>query len=93
MSSPKYTRTTSTRKDTSAIKALIMLSSLGATLGGWGILAAGQVQSTTTNVNASSIPAAVSDQTTSIGTSQQALQQSVAPSVQFRSFARTRSSR
>jgi hypothetical protein len=92
MSSYKSTRPISARKDTSAVKALIMLGSLAATLAGWGALAAGQVQNASTPVDAVSFPASASVQTT-FGTSQQALQQPAAPSAQFRSFARTRSSR
>ena len=69
-------------------KMVIMVGSLAATLGGWGILATGQTQSAALSNTTTASSANIS----SAGT-QQTFSQFSAPAIQFPSIARTRSSR
>ncbi len=81
-------------KGSTGIKALVMVGSLVATLGGWGILAAGQV-----GTAAAAAPVSVQAQNVvSPASNQPTLQQSTSslttsPQVQVRPVTRTRSSR
>jgi hypothetical protein len=88
-------RTASARKSGTGIKALIMAASLAATLGGWGILAAGQVAAATAMQPSPLIAQSGSTtiQNNSPVTNQPTLRQSTLPTSPQRSFARTRSSR
>ena len=73
-------------KDTGGLKMLIMAGSLTITLAGWGVLAAGQrTESATPPVTSVQSSPSVSSSTT--------LRQVNPPVTQFRSAARTRSSR
>ena len=89
-------RTTSARKSGTGIKAAIMAVSLAATIGGWGVLALGQVNDTAVALQQS--PVAVQSSSATIqnnlpATNQPTLRQGTNQAIQPRSFARTRSSR
>ena len=90
-------RPASAQKSGTGLKALIMAASVGITLGGWGILAAGQTQDA--NAAAPQSQAYVqtgspTTQTGSRGSNSSTFQgQSAAPLVQPRAITRTRSSR
>jgi hypothetical protein len=77
-------------KSGTGIKAMILAASIGITLGGWGVLAAGQFANTTnpTATTAQSAPASVRQ-----SAQNQQLRQVNAPAQQFSPIARTRSSR
>ena len=76
---------------TNGIKALIMAGSLAVTLGGWGILAAGQLQNTVATV---AQPQAIAQPANSAVTNNaQNLRQVTVSNTQPRAVARTRSSR
>ena len=77
---------------TNAIKTLIMAGSLAGTLGGWAILAAGQLQNTVATLQQP--PAIVQPVSSSVtNNSQTTLRQVTVPSTQPRAVTRTRSSR
>lgn len=89
-------RTTSTRKGGAGIKTIIMAASLAATIGGWGILAVGQVNDSAVAMQQS--PAVAQSGSTTIqnslpATGQTTLRQTTIPTTQQRAVARTRSSR
>jgi hypothetical protein len=87
-------RTTSVQKNGTGIKAIIMAASLVATIGGWGVLAVGQVNDTI--VAMQQAPALVQSAGTTIqnnATNQTTLRPVTIPATQPRSIARTRSSR
>lgn len=81
-------RNTSSQKNTGGWKMLIMVGSLAATITGWGILAAGQINNAATTATAFQ-PANTSTQLST----QPSLRQVAPPAIQFNSIARTRSSR
>ena len=86
-------RTASARKSGTGIKAIIMAASLAATIGGWGILAAGQINDPTVAIQQSPLLAQTSGATIQNNlstTNQTTLRQGT---IQPRSIARTRSSR
>ena len=88
-------RTASAQKSGTGIKAIIMAASLAATIGGWGVLAIGQVNDTVAALQQS--PALVQSSGTTIqnNSTNQAttLRQVTIPATQPRAIARTRSSR
>jgi hypothetical protein len=88
-SSHSIKRSTSYQKNTGGWKMLIMVGSLAATIGGWGILAAGQIGSSAAAATTAFQPANTSTQLNT----QSSLRQVSPPSFQFNSLARTRSSR
>ena len=86
---PSTQRNTSSQKNTGGWKMLIMVGSLAATIGGWGILAAGQIGSNAASTTTAFQPANTSTQLNV----QPSLRQVAPPAIQFNSIARTRSSR
>lgn len=88
-STPATKRPVAHDKDTTGMKALIMVTSLAVTLGGWGLLAASQV-SNALAASSNSQPA-VSSNTTTTQSSQ--LRSVTVPQTSSRPVARTRSSR
>ncbi len=84
-------------KEASGIKLLIMIASLAATLGGWGILALGQTQSTAGAQSPVVISQPANAPQPAVGVSQPrssgTLRQVSAPPAQSRVITRTRSSR
>ena len=89
-------RTAPARKSGTGIKAIIMAASLAATIGGWGILAVGQVNDTAVAMQQSPAiaqPGGTTIQNNLPATNQTTLRQATTPPIQQRSFARTRSSR
>jgi hypothetical protein len=82
-------RSTSLQKNTGGWKMLIMVGSLAATIGGWGILAAGQISNNAATTTTAFQPA----NTSTLPNTQSSLRQVAPPSFQFNSTARTRSSR
>lgn len=89
-------RTSSAQKSGTGIKALIMAASLAATIGGWGILAIGQVNDTVVAMQQSPAlvqPANPATQNSVRITNSTALRQVTAPLAQPFPIARTRSSR
>lgn len=76
---------------TNGIKALIMASSLAVTIGGWGLLAAGQLQNTVTTLTQSQI--SVQPVNSAVTTNAQNLRQVTVSNTQPRAVTRTRSSR
>ena len=89
-------RTASARKSGTGIKAIIMAASLAATIGGWGILAVGQVNDATVAMQQSlALPqsSGAAIQKNLQATNQTTLRQGTVPSTQQRPIARTRSSR
>jgi hypothetical protein len=89
-------RTASAQKSGTGIKAIIMAASLAATIGGWGILAIGQVSDTAVAMQQSPVIAqngGTTIQNNLPATNQTTLRQATVPTTQQRSIARTRSSR
>ncbi len=82
-------RTASSQKDAGGWKMLIMVGSLAATIGGWGILAAGQISNNAATTATAFQPANTGTQLST----QSSLRQVAPPAIQFNSIARTRSSR
>lgn len=82
-------RTAPAQKSGTGIKALIMAASLAATIGGWGILAVGQIPSAIVAMQ----QAPVVTQPGGTTSNQTTLRQAAIPATQPRSIARTRSSR
>jgi hypothetical protein len=87
--SPSIKRSASSQKNTGGWKMLIMVGSLAATIGGWGILAAGQVSNNAATPSTAFQPTNTSTQLNA----QSSLRQVAPPAFQFNSIARTRSSR
>ncbi len=89
-------RNSPAKKSGNGIKALIMAGSLAATIGGWGILALGQIQGAVVAQQSQFIVQPVNSQTTnnsSINNSGTQLRQVSPSTTQPRSVGRTRSSR
>ena len=88
-------RTASAQKSGTGLKAIIMAASLAATIGGWGLLAVGQVQSAVVAMQQSPAFVQSAGTTTQNSATNQAttLRQVTIPATQPRSIARTRSSR
>jgi hypothetical protein len=89
-------RTALARKDGTGIKAIIMAASLAATIGGWGILAVGQVNDAAVAMQQSPVIAqsgGATVQNNLPATNQTTLRQATIPTNQPRAVARTRSSR
>jgi hypothetical protein len=80
----------SVAKSGTAIKVLIMASSLVATVGGWATLAAGQMINT---VNTAQPQALVQSANSNVNTSSTTVRQATVSNTQTRAVARTRSSR
>jgi hypothetical protein len=89
-------RTASARKSGAGIKAIIMAASLAATIGGWGVLAVGQVSDAAAAFQPSPLIAqsgGATLQNNLPAANQTTLRQAAIPMIQPRSIARTRSSR
>ena len=88
-STPATKRPVAQGKDTNGMKALIMVTSLAVTLGGWGLLAASQVS----NALAASNTTQPAMSTGSATTQSSQLRSVTIPQASSRPVARTRSSR
>ncbi len=86
-------RPASSRQTGTGWKAFIMVASLAATIGGWGILAVnqGQAAAQTQTVQTASLPSTTTQQSSNNGRS--SLRQVTGPAVQPQIITRTRSSR
>lgn len=83
---------TAKTNNATVIKVLIMAGSLAGTIGGWAILAAGQLNNSNTTVQPS--PAIIqSSNTTIANNASTTLRQVTIPNAQPRTLTRTRSSR